>query len=88
MVTPAVDGSASAKPDEPELDRGTVLFWNGRFGWARVDRGGADVYLGVPELVRAGIARLEAGTRLVFEVRKSTHGRKPWAAKIRLEATP
>jgi len=88
MVTPAVDGSASAKPDEPELDRGTVLFWNGRFGWARVDRGGADVYLGVPELVRAGIARLEAGTRLVFEVRKSTHGCKPWAAKIRLEATP
>jgi cold shock CspA family protein len=76
-----------AKADEPELDSGTVLFWNGRFGWARVDRGGADVYLGARELVRAGIARLEPGARLVFERRKSTHGRKPWAARIRLEAT-
>ena len=87
MVTPAVDGSAIA--DEPELDFSTVLFWNGRYGWARVDRGGPDVYLGAAELVRAGIERLEAGARLAFEVRKSTHGRKPWVAKIRLaEATP
>jgi cold shock CspA family protein len=83
-----VPTTIDAKADEPELDCGTVLFWNGRFGWARVDRSGRDVYLGVPELVRAGIAHLEAGTRLVFEVRKSTHGRKPWAARIRLEATP
>jgi len=79
-----VQTNIAAKADEPEPDHGTVI---GRFGWARVDGGGADVYLGAPELARAGIARLEAGTRLVFERRKSTHGRKPWAAKIRLEAT-
>jgi cold shock CspA family protein len=77
----------TAKADEPELDCGTVLFWNGRFGWACVDGGDRDVYLGAPELARAGIARLEIGLRLCFEIRKSTHGQKPWAAKIRLEAT-
>jgi cold shock CspA family protein len=73
--------------DEPEPDCGTVLFWNGRYGWARVDRGGPDVYLGVPELDRAGIKRLEVGQRLTFEIRKATHGRKPWAMRIRLETT-
>jgi cold shock CspA family protein len=82
-----VQTTIEAKAVEPELDRGTVLFWNGRFGWARVDRNGSDVYIGTPELVRAGIKRLEPGARLMFEVRKSTHGRKPWAARIRLEAT-
>jgi cold shock CspA family protein len=87
MPEPTVQTTIDAKADEPELDRGTVLFWNGRFGWARVDRGGSDVYLGAAEVVRAGLVRLEVGSRLVFERRKSTHGRKPWAAKIRLEAT-
>jgi hypothetical protein len=70
--------------DEPELDPATVIFWNGRHGWARTDRSGPDVYLGVPELLLAGIEQLKIGTRLVFEVRKATHGRKPWAARIRL----
>jgi len=70
--------------DECEL--GTVIFWDGRFGWARHDCGGADVYLGTPELARAGIKRLEIGLRLCFEVRKATHKRKPWAARIRLAA--
>jgi cold shock CspA family protein len=72
---------------EDECERGTVLFWNGRYGWARRDCGGADVYLGAPELVRAGLARLETGSRICFEVRKATHKRKPWAARIRLEPT-
>ena len=76
-----------AKTDEGEL--GTVIFWNGRFGFARLDRGGTDVYLGASELVRAGIHRPEIGQRLCFERRQATHKRKPWAANIRLasEAT-
>jgi cold shock CspA family protein len=78
-----VQTNIDAKADD-ELDCGTVLFWNGRYGWARCDRGGPDVYLGAAELVRAGIERLETGARIVFEARKSTHGRKPWAARIRL----
>jgi cold shock CspA family protein len=77
----------AAKADEPELELGTVLWFDGKFGWARIDGGGRDVYLGKTELLRAGIKRLEIGTRLVFQVRKSTHGRKPWAARIRLEAS-
>ena len=72
-----------AKTDD-ELELGTVIFWNGRFGFARADRGGDDVYLGASELVRAGLVRLEIGSRIRFEVRKATHHRKPWAARIRL----
>jgi cold shock CspA family protein len=86
-VTPATDAMpehVDAKPDKPEFDCGTVLFWSPRYGWARVDRGGFDVYIGPAELARAGIERLEAGARICFEVRKATHGRKPWAARIRV----
>jgi cold shock CspA family protein len=83
MVTPATDSSATPEL-EPELVVGTVLWFDGRFGWARPDRGGPDVYLDTPELARAGIERLAAGARLVFEVRQATHKRKPWAARIRL----
>jgi cold shock CspA family protein len=72
-----------AKADEGELEPATVVFWNGRFGFARVDRGG-QVYLGAAELVRAGITRVETGQRIRFEVRKASHKRKPWAANIRV----
>jgi cold shock CspA family protein len=68
------------------LDRGTVIFWNNRYGFARADRGG-QVYIGVAELQKAGIVHLEAGTRLVFQIRKSIDGGKPRAARIRLEPT-
>jgi cold shock CspA family protein len=83
-----VQTNIDAKSAEPELDRGTVLFWNARYGWARCDRTNSDVYLGPAELARAGIERLEAGARICFEVRQATHGRKPWAAKIRLAEAP
>jgi cold shock CspA family protein len=71
-----------AKPDD-DLVPATVVFWNNRFGFARTDRGG-QVYIGAAELARAGIARLEIGERIFFEVRPATHKRKPWAARIRL----
>ena len=78
-----------AKADEPELSFGTVIWRNRRYGFARCD-GGPDVYLGEPELARAGISLvgLKIGLRLCFEVRKATHGRKPWAARIRLAEAP
>jgi cold shock CspA family protein len=84
MPEPAQQTIVDAKADEPELELGTVIFWNWRYGWARVDRGGPDVYLGAAELARAGIERLERGSRICFEVRQATHGRKPWAANIRV----
>jgi cold shock CspA family protein len=87
--TQDVQTAVDAKADEPELDCGTVLFWNGRYGWARVDRGGPDVYLGQPELARAGIPWLEIGARVSFELRKDRHKRKPWGARISiLSETP
>jgi cold shock CspA family protein len=72
---------------ECELVPATVIFWTGRFGFARVDRGG-DVYLGAAQVARAGIERLEIGARIYFEVRKATHNRRPWAARIRLVEVP
>ena len=87
MPEPAqpVQTNIDAKPDK--LDRGTVLFWSLRYGWARCDRTNSDVYLGPRELTRAGIERLEVGQRIRFEPRPATHGRKPWAANIRAEPT-
>ena len=78
--------TVDAKTDDG-LETGVVTFWDGRFGFARLDRGG-DVYLGAAELVRAGLVRLEIGSRIRFEVRKATHGRKPWAARIRVVEAP
>jgi cold shock CspA family protein len=77
-----------AKADEPELQLGTVIWFDGRRGFARPDRGNRDIYLGAPELARAGIKRLDVGQRVCFEVRKATHGRRPWAARIRLAEPP
>jgi cold shock CspA family protein len=88
MPEPTQQTTVDAKADEPEFDLGTVIFWNWRGGWARVDRGGPDVYLGPAEIARAGIEHLAAGARICFEVRQATHGRKPWAANIRLAGAP
>ena len=71
----------NAKADD-ELELATVVSWNGRYAFARLDRDGSDVYVGAPQLARANIPRLEIGSRIRFEVRKGTDGRKPWAAKI------
>jgi cold shock CspA family protein len=79
---PELQTNIDAKTGD-ECELGTVLFWNGRYGFARADRG-MDVYLGPAELARTGIERLEVGQRIRFEARKATHGRKPWAANIRL----
>jgi cold shock CspA family protein len=82
-----VQTTIDTKPDD-ECELGTVVSWSGRYGFVRPDSGGSDVYLGGGELVRAGLARLEIGSRICFEIRKATDGRKPgrkpWAARIRL----
>jgi cold shock CspA family protein len=81
MSEPTQQTTIDAKADEPEL--GTVVSYNGRYGFVRPDRGGPDVYINKLQL-RGNIELLKIGTRLVFEVRKATRGRKPWAARIRL----
>jgi cold shock CspA family protein len=72
----------NAKADD-ELELATVVSWNGRYAFARLDRNGSDVYVGAPQLARAKIAWLEIGQRLCFEVCKGTDGRRPWARNIR-----
>jgi cold shock CspA family protein len=73
----------AAKADD-QCELGTVVGWSGRYGFVRPDRGGSDVYLSGIELARAGIERLKIGSRISFEIRKASYGRKPWAARIRL----
>jgi cold shock CspA family protein len=80
--------NTDTKADEPELELGRVVSFNGRFAFVRPDRGGTDVYLGQPELARAGIERLQIGARVAFEIRRDRHRRKPWGANIRLAETP
>jgi cold shock CspA family protein len=79
-----VQTNIDAKADD-EGELGTVISWNGRYAFARLDRNGSDVYLGAPQLARANISRLEIGQRICFEVRPGTEGRRPWARNIRLE---
>ena len=69
--------------DECELELGTVISYNGRYAFVRPDRGGSDVYLGTPELLKANIEYLKIGSRVCFEARKATDGRRPWARNIR-----
>jgi hypothetical protein len=70
------------KADEGEL--GTVISYNGRYAFVRPDKGGPDVYLGTPELLKARIEYLSIGTRVCLEIRKATDNRRPWGARVRL----
>jgi cold shock CspA family protein len=69
---------------EPGLELGTVVSYQGRFAFVRPDRGGPDVYVGTPELLKARIEYLAIGSRVYFEARNATDGRRPWARRIRL----
>jgi cold shock CspA family protein len=83
-----VQTNIDAKAADDECELATVVSYNGRFAFARLDRDGKDVFIGGAELARAGIPRLEIGARVSFEVRKSTGNRKPWAWKIRVVSEP
>jgi cold shock CspA family protein len=83
MPEPAQQTNTNAKVDEPELELGTVISYNGRYAFVRPDRGGPDIYLGTPELLKANIEYLKIGSRVCFEIRQATHGRRPWASNIR-----
>ena len=66
MPEPAqpVQTNIDAKADEPELELGTVISFNGRFAFIRPDCGGDHVYVGAPQLLKARIEYLSIGTRV------------------------
>jgi cold shock CspA family protein len=76
--------TVDAKADEPELELGRVISFNGRFAFIRPDKGGPDIYCGTPQLLKARIAYLAIGTRVCFEARRATDNRRPWACRIPL----
>jgi cold shock CspA family protein len=86
MPEPTQQTTVDAKADGPEL--GTVVSYNGRYAFVRPDKGGPDVYLGTPQLLKANIELLKVGTRVCFEARQATDGRRPWARNIRLAEAP
>ena len=53
--TQHVQATVDAKADEPELELGSVVSYNGRYAFVRPDRGGPDVYVGTPQLLKARI---------------------------------
>jgi cold shock CspA family protein len=78
--------TVDAKADEPELELGSVVSYNGRYAFVRPDKGGPDIYCGLPQLLKSRIEYLAIGTRVCFEARKATHNRRPWARNIRVLA--
>jgi cold shock CspA family protein len=82
MPEPTQQTTADATADGPEL--GTVVSYCGRFAFVKADRGGPDVYVGTPQLLKAGIEYLAIGSRVVFEKREASNNRRPWATRIRL----
>jgi cold shock CspA family protein len=79
---PDVQTNTDAKAGEPQLGR--VVSYNGRFAFIRPDNGTSDVYVGLPQLLKARIEYLPIGTRVWFETRQATNNRRPWATRIRL----
>jgi cold shock CspA family protein len=71
---------------EPVPELGTVISYNGRYAFVRPDRGGPDVYVGTPQLLKANIELLKIGTRVCFVAREATDNRRPWARNIRVLA--
>jgi cold shock CspA family protein len=88
MPEPTQQTTVDAKADEPELELGSVVSYNGRYAFVRPDKGGPDIYCGTPELLKARIEYLGIGTRVCFEQRRATDNRRPWAARIRLAEPP
>jgi cold shock CspA family protein len=82
MPEPTQQTTVDAKADEPEL--GTVVSYNGRYAFVRPDRGGPDVYLGTPELLKANIELLKVGSRVWFSKRQASDNRRPWGRNLRL----
>jgi cold shock CspA family protein len=79
-----VQTNTDTKADEPELELGSVVSYNGRFAFIRPDRGGDHVYVGTPQLLKANIEYLKIGTRVCFAKRPASDNRRPWATRIRL----
>ncbi|MCR6644329.1 MAG: cold-shock protein [Terricaulis sp.] len=65
---------------------GTVKFFNGArgFGFITPDGGGADVFVHVSAVERAGLAALTEGQRVNFQTLPDTKGKGPKAVNLKV----
>jgi CspA family cold shock protein len=65
---------------------GTVKFFNHSrgFGFIAPDNGGKDVFVHVTALERSGVANIDEGDKVTFEIVDDTRGRGKQAANIQL----
>ena len=61
---------------------GTVKWFNPTkgFGFIQPDDGGADAFVHIPELERAGMTTLNEGQQVSYELEAGRNGKKPAAA--------
>ena len=71
---------------EPALPDGIVKTFDRRQGWGYItpDSGGADVFVHVSAVERAGLPALEEGQRVNFQTLPDTKGKGPKAVNLKL----
>ena len=65
---------------------GTVKWFNGQkgFGFIQPDQGGADVFVHISAVERAGMAPLQEGQRLSFELERDSRSGKTAASQLQV----
>lgn len=66
------------------MQNGTVKWFNGQkgFGFIQPDEGGADVFVHISAVERAGMASLHEGQRLSFELERDKRTGKTSAGQL------
>ncbi|WP_349257252.1 cold-shock protein, partial [Vitreimonas sp.] len=81
-------GGGDRPPRQPLGDPqdGTVKFFNGArgFGFITPDGGGADVFVHVSAVERAGLTQLVEGQRVNFQTLPDTKGKGPKAVNLKV----
>lgn len=69
-----------------ELSTGTVKFWDPAkaYGFISQTNGGADVFLHISALERAGLDTIKRGARVSFSTRPDRFGKGPVATDIKI----
>jgi CspA family cold shock protein len=66
--------------------QGTVKFFNAErgYGFIKPDAGGHDIFVHISALERAGLAALNEGQRVTFEIEADKKGKGPKAVDLQL----
>jgi CspA family cold shock protein len=66
------------------MQTGTVKWFNGQkgFGFIQPENGGADVFVHISALERAGMTTLHEGQKLSFELERDQHSGKTSASQL------